>query len=81
MELTLSNNSPSNTVLSNEGQPLYFINTPSEYSRETTTIHRAVPGCNEKVPNASHELAKIEWHMWRSSQLTYNGRTMKVNDG
>ncbi|CAL1703175.1 unnamed protein product [Somion occarium] len=87
MELELSRDSTTNTVLRIPGgRPLYHIHTPSMFSR-TTTIYK-IPETNvqryedaEKMtdvePKAEEEMARIYWHTISSSRLIYDGRALE----
>ncbi|OBZ79598.1 hypothetical protein A0H81_00637 [Grifola frondosa] len=88
MELTLSKNSPVNTVLYDaQGQPQYRIFTPFAFSGQTTTIYRVTghrPGpvdYNHKTPySGEEELARIHWHSFsRMTTLEYNGQSVEFH--
>lgn len=78
MNLHLSNNSPINTVLSNDaGEVLYTITTPWKFPRRTTTIYQHVHDAD--ATDERTELAQIHWHTVRSSRLVYNGQIYDMN--
>lgn len=78
MNLHLLNNSPINTVLSNDaGEVLYTITTPWKLPRRTTKLYQHVhdaDGAGERKG-----LARIHWHTVRSSRLVYNGKIYDMN--
>lgn len=81
MELILSHNSPTNTDLStSDGRVLYSISTPYRWTGRTTTVSKYTLSHGGLWPTGgSHELARIHWHSWRNSQMTYNGQTTDFN--
>lgn len=81
MELILLQDDPLNTVLSNtNGTSLYSISTPSKWTSKTTTILKHALDESGRPMESSHELAVIQWHNIRSTQLIYDGKTVDIND-
>ena len=92
MQLQLSRNSTTNTVLSipDGGRPLYHIHTPGPILRKTSTIYK-IPETNtqryEEVENGKmtnvapapeEEIARIHWHMFHSSKLVWDGKVLEI---
>ena len=74
MEFSISDSSPTNTVLSTETQAVYFISTPTTLTNVTTTISRAVEG------GGSSEVAKLYWHSFRSDEFMFGGQLYKFSE-
>lgn len=80
MELTLSENSPTQThLLNSDGKPLYYTVTPSNMPRTTTKIFKCQIDEHGGPSEASEELARIHWHTIRSSRLIYNGEIVELS--
>lgn len=89
MQLQLSRNSTTNTVLSiPDGRPLYHIYTPGPLLRKTSFIYK-IPETNtqryedvekmtEVVPNPEEEIARIHWHLLHSSKLIWDGKALEM---
>ncbi|KAK7691230.1 hypothetical protein QCA50_006333 [Cerrena zonata] len=89
MQLQLSRNSTTNTVLSiPDGRPLYHIYTPGPLLRKTSFIYK-IPETNvqryegvekmtEVVPNQEEEIARIHWHLLHSSKLIWDEKTLEM---
>ena len=80
LRFTLSNNSPTNTVLLNaEGRPVYSVRTPFKWTHKTSTIYKNILDKNRNPTDAQEELARIHRHTMRSSRLVYNGRIVDIS--
>ncbi|KDQ57020.1 hypothetical protein JAAARDRAFT_35616 [Jaapia argillacea MUCL 33604] len=76
MELTFSHESPSRTLLLNDkDEPVYRIESPHKLSHRTTTVTRYTESHNE---GDASPLAQIEWHHFRSSEIEFEGKKMKL---
>ena len=78
MELVLSHNSPTDTEMStSDGRVLYSIATPGRWTQRTTKISKYSLGNGGTAPaGGPTELARINWHSWRHTQLIYEGQMM-----
>ena len=80
MDLTLPENSPLNTELSNEaGEVLYSVTTPWRLSRRTSTIYKHIHG-EDGGGDRKEELARSHWHHARSSRLVHEGQIYEMSD-
>lgn len=91
MRIILSNDSPVNTILTNEyGQVLYKINTLSPnalHPGKITTISRVIPN---DLPDGDAEvidmqdryetIAEIEWKKVTSSKLRFHGKEVELKN-
>lgn len=79
MELTLSNNSPTNTVLVDYGgRPVYEISTPWKWGHKTTTIYKKVLDEHGQPTDTSVELARIRWRAFQNSRLIFEGKILDI---
>jgi hypothetical protein len=78
MELTLSNNSPRNTVLLNsEGRAIYKIVTPKKLGQRTTSISKISPLSSATSPEVTFvHLATIDWPVVGRKKLRMQGEEM-----
>ena len=78
--LKLTGRLPTNTALLNpDGKPLYTISTPYKWVRRSSTIFKHVIGEDGQPTDESEEIARIQWHLTRSSRMVFKGEIIELS--